>query len=418
MFADAAYGPGWDGFSVPFRPVAPANYFQLNVDEQARYSPPRVHVRHATYAVGAVFHATKWLSPFANFGTSFNPNGAGVDIFGGTFEPRTSEGWDVGLRFALFGSRVIATAGRYVGKEIGQQINVGSAAGLTFALDGQINNIINARPVGAGTAGNIRNLSAVPRAYGDRRDLQNEGYEFELLANPTKSWRVMANIALPVASQTNAYADSREYLARNESTLRQILNDAGVTIGANDQAIISADASPDAPNAATGWNNLQTFKSAVITGEQKVNRLPKVTANAFIDYTFSTGLLRGFTFGAGVNYRGREIIGNYGGALMANPTNPTQSIDNPALGPLDYVYGSSYYTGTLTVGYRVRLKKATNLTLNLRIDNLFDYREPRYYNTVLRPPGGDLSSFARVTTPYQFFYLTPRNFTLTTTLRF
>jgi len=37
---------------------------------------------------------------------------------------------------------------------------------------------------------------------------------------------------------------------------------------------------------------------------------------------------------------------------------------------------------------------------------------------VLRPPGGDLSSFARVTTPYQFFYLTPRNFTLTTTLRF
>ena len=418
LVSDPAYGPGWDGVGVPFRPAAPSNYFQLSADDQARYSAPSVKVSHGTYAVGAVVHATRWLSPFADFGTSFNPNGAGIDVFGRTFEPRTSQGWDAGLRVSLPGDRVSATLGRYSGRESGQQINVGSAAGLTFALDGQINNIITARPVGAGTAGNTRGLAAVPRAYSDRRDLQNSGYELEVLANLGRGWRVMANAARAAASQTNAYSDSRAYLERNDAVLRQILADAGVTVGASGQASINASASPDAPNAAAGWNNLQTFKSAVITGEQKVNRLPRMTANAFIDHTFSAGRLRGITLGAGVNYRGREIIGNYGADLMVNPSNPTQAIDNPALGPLNYVYGSSYYTGTFTAGYRLRLKNNASLSFNLKIDNLFDYREPRYYNTVLRPPGGDLSSFARVTTPYQFFYLTPRNFTLTVTLRF
>ncbi|MSU50712.1 MAG: hypothetical protein EXS37_16765 [Opitutus sp.] len=418
LLTDPAYGPGWDGFGVPFRPAAPPNYFQLSADDQARYSAPSVEVRHGTYAVGAVVRATNWLSPFADFGTSFNPNGAGIDVFGRTFEPRTSKGWDAGLRFTLFGGRVTATAGRYSGRESGQQINVGSAAGLTFALDGQINNIITARPVSAGTAGNVRGVPAVPRAYNDRRDLQNEGFEVELLANVGKGWRVMANAARAEASQTNAYADSRAYLEQNDAALRQILADAGVTIGANNQAALNAAASPEAPNAAAGWNNLQAFKSAVITGKQKVNRLPKMTANAFVDYTFPSGRLRGLTIGAGVNYRGREIIGNYGADLMVNPANPTQAIDNPALGPLDYVYGSSYYTGTLTAGYRLRMSNSASLALNLRVDNVFDYKDPRYYNTVLRPPGGDLGSFARVTTPYQFFYLTPRNFTLTATLRF
>ena len=38
-------------------------------------------------------------------------------------------------------------------------------------------------------------------------------------------------------------------------------------------------------------------------------------------------------------------------------------------------------------------------------------------NTTQRPPSGDLTNPSRVTVPNQFFYLTPRNYTLSVTLR-
>ncbi|MEJ1974101.1 MAG: TonB-dependent receptor [Lacunisphaera sp.] len=331
---DAVYGPGWNGQTIPFRPSAPSNYFDLTSAQQALYSTPKISTGVTTESFGGVFHVLPWLSVFADHATSFNPNGAGRTITGALFAPQKSDGTDVGLRFSFFGDRLTGSFLRYTGNSANELISTGTAAGLLTDLPTAINNIINANPIGDGSPSNIRGLAAVPIGYFDRRAREAKGYELEVTGNLTRQWRLLANLGVPDAVQADAYADTRAYLATNDTVLRQILGDAGVTVGANDVAAVNPVASNDAAAAATAWNNLQSFKQTVIADPQKVTRLPKFTANLFTDYTFDHGAIRGLKFGAGVNYRGREVIGNKGADVIANPSAPAQSIDDPSASPL------------------------------------------------------------------------------------
>jgi len=413
------YAEGWDGSSVPWRSTVPnATYFSLPAAQRSLYSSPDVNAYQPTYAVGSVVHLKPWLAVFGDYGTSFNANGVGRDIYGSIFAPRVSKGWDAGFRFSFLQGKVVASVNRYGGNEENQQIATGGVPNLTFSLEPQITNIINARPIGAGTPGNARGLANVPTGYSDRRDLKADGYEFELTANPTKSVRLMANFAVPKAYQTNAYSGTRDYLAGNDGVLRQILNDAGVNIDANNNASVGPDFSPDAAAAAQAWNNLAQFRTAVVAGAQKIPRLPGYTANLYVDYRIDWTVLRGLRTGAGINYRGREIIGNHGGNQIPNPANRVQSIADPKASPYSYVHGESFYTVSLTVSYPFRLKEERTLSVAVRVDNVLDDRDVQYFNTAPRPPDGNLTSAARVASPNSFYYKTPRNLTLTTTLRF
>lgn len=58
------------------------------------------------------------------------------------------------------------------------------------------------------------------------------------------------------------------------------------------------------------------------------------------------------------------------------------------------------------------------MRFNVVVDNLFDESDPLYYNTVMRPTGGDVTNPARVATPNLFSYLTPRSFKFSATVSF
>src|SRR5262249_54004192 len=120
----------------------------------------------------------------------------------------------------------------------------------------------------------------------------------------------------------------------------------------------------------------------------------------------------------GVNYRGRQVIGYRGADTIRDPNNPSQAIDDPKEGPLDPVYMKEYYSGTVTINYSRRLSDKYTLHVDFKVDNLFGYNDPVYYVTVMRPPGGDLTSPARVATPQRYSWLTPRSYTLATSISF
>ncbi len=155
-----------------------------------------------------------------------------------------------------------------------------------------------------------------------------------------------------------------------------------------------------------------------MAGAQLVTRLPLLTGNIFADYTFREGRMKGFKVGAGANYRGRQAISYRGGDTIVDPTSPTTAIDDPSVSALDPVYVRGYTTATLVLGYNLKLGRRTTAQLDFKIDNLLDYSEPLYVGTVQRPVNGDLSSPARVATPSNLYYLTPRNYTLSATVRF
>jgi hypothetical protein len=128
--------------------------------------------------------------------------------------------------------------------------------------------------------------------------------------------------------------------------------------------------------------------------------------------------LKNFRAGGGVNYRGRQVIGTKGADTIPDPANPAQAIDNPAVGALDYVYMHPYSTVTLVFNYVYRISRRCEVDFDLKIDNLLNYSQPIYVNSILRPINGDLTSPGRAAVGNRFSWVTPRNYTGTVALKF
>ena len=450
------YPADWDGSTYHYRPNAPADYGTLtyvprtasgtptgsaipassrprnglvplaqyaNDRFQDDYAPPEVKVDKTTYTVGGLFYVTRDLSAFYNYSTTFNPSAARQNIYGSYYGPQVAAEWSSGLRHTLANGRLSATLGYYRGRQTGQVFDFSSTAQSNLNTFATASPTPATGPAPAPGQGNLRGLTTVPRFF-DTRDSNNEGYELEIVANPTRSLRLTVNGARPRTYQTNVAAGFAGYYAKNEAVLRQIAGDTSVlidsrtAIAAVNTAVPTTIRSPDANGVASAWNSLQTIRANVVSGAQLVTRLPLLTGNAFADYSFREGRLKGFKVGAGVNYRGRQAIGYRGGDTMVDPAVPTTAIDDPAVGALDPVWVRGYTTATLVFGYSTKLTPKYGLQVDLKIDNLLDYSKPLYVGTVQRPVNGNLSMPARVATPSNLYYLTPRNYTLSATLRF
>ncbi len=446
------YPTNWDGRDVFFRPAAPADFLDLTyvpknaagqptgpaqladvrprdalrnpLPQYARdrfqsdYTPPKTILGITTYSTGAVLHLNTWLSVFGNYATSFSPTSGNLYL-DGTFLPSAkSHGSDVGIRLRLLEGKVVASLGRYASFETPQSVE------LSGTQNGNLNAIANANAIGdfATDGRNIRSFDNVPQQTFDTRDRSNRGYEFELTANLTPAWRLSLNAARPDAFQSNAFANTRQFFVTNDAVMRQILADAGVLINAAgtaavDTTIPTANRSPDASAAANAWNSINIFKASLVTGKQKIVRLSELTGNVFTDYRFRTGPLRNLGVGGGVNYRGREVIGYRGADTIRTSPTATTAVDNPEVDAYTPVYNKDYLvTGTLS--YRYKLPERRDLQLQLRVSNLLGEDSIGYYDTVQRPPGGDLTDPGRIATGNQFIYRTPRSYTFTATVTF
>lgn len=469
LLARRDFPANWDGYQPIYLPDAPADYFSLQYAPKAAngnptgplqsadvrprdaaglplpqyskdrfrddYNAPRLSGAATTTSAGVVLHLSRWLSLFSNYSESFNPPGGALRISGSLFDAQRSRGHDHGMRFNLLGGRLYATLGRYDSRENNQPVDTGSGLGQSFGLPQSINQILQARVAGDPATGtlpdnsvggrNIRGVINVPTTYSDTRDRQNHGWETEVVANLSQSWRLICNASAPRALQTNAYADTRAWLARNDAVLRQIVNDAGVRIDRNNVATVDASVpinyrSPDADAAARYWNGLQAMTLNMVTGPQPLSRLNELQANVFSDYTIRTGPLQGIRLGGGVNYRGREVIGYRGADTMVDPADPsrTTAIPDPRVSAYTPFYAAPYHLEVATLGYRFRPARGVQVTLDLRVDNLLDWSRPLYWSTTQRPPGGDITTPARVATPSLYSWVTPRSYTLSANASF
>lgn len=460
-FSDFSRVPGdypsnWNGSTYYYRAAAPADYGSLryvpknaagvatgsaipattrprnglaplpqyaNDRFQDDFAPPEVRVKETTFTLGVVGQLTRGTSVFVNRSTTFNPSAARQDIFGAFYGPQVASEWSTGIRQTLADGRLSATLGYYRGKQTGQVFDFSSVAQTNINSFASASPTPATDPAPASGLGNSRGLTPVPRFF-DTRDSNNHGYELEIVANPTRSLRLTFNAALPRTYQTNVAPGFTSFYNRNESVLRQIAADTSVLINpqtnaaATDTSVPITRRSPDANAVANAWNSLQTIRSNVVEGSQLVTRLPEFSTNFFADYSFRNGRLKGVRVGAGANYRGRQAIGYRGGDTVLSPTDPTLAIDDPAASPLDPVYTAGYTTATLVLGYTFKPTRRHEVRLDLKIDNLFDYDKPLYVGTIQRPPGGDLTTPARIATPSNLYFLTPRNYTLSVALRF
>ncbi|MSU53739.1 MAG: hypothetical protein EXS41_10180 [Opitutaceae bacterium] len=440
----------WDGVTRIMKPNAPADYGQLTYipktaagvatgpalpadarpragtgDRLAQYATdrfrddfnaPAVKQTKITRSVGTVVYATKWLSPYFNYAETFNPPQA-IQRLDSTFlSPTVAKGIDYGVRLSLLQNRISLSVARYENSEVNNAFDP--------AIQGNVNSVLSANALGdtSPTGINKRGLVLIPAVIRDVRDRQASGYEFELTVNVTKSWRLIANAGLPKVYETNSFQDSKKYLNTNLGNLKQVVLDAGGLVDANNVATVDlsipiADRSFDVNGAVTVFNNLIAQQKNFIDGKRLIQDQPNF--NFYSDYSFQTGKIKGLRVGAGVQYRGKAIIGNRGADTIVNPANPLAAIDDPAVSAYTPVYAlTNMVNAVASLGYTMQLKERRQLVFDLRVDNLFNRRGPIYGATVLRPKGGDYTTPARETVPNLYALLQPISFKLTTTLKF
>jgi outer membrane receptor for ferric coprogen and ferric-rhodotorulic acid len=451
----------WDGVSEYYKPAAPADYAKLtyvpkdangapsgprqnavarpragngvplaqyvNDRFQDDYSNPTQDVAGTVYSAGAVLHLTRWASLTGSYGESFNAPSTAARISGLEFEPVLSATTSYGVRFDLPGNRLSLTFSRYTGEQA--NVAVSSSVGLPTNLIPYafLNQIINSNRFDDPSADGInqRSISPVPVNFSEIGSRQTEGYEIELVANPLRGLRVSANFAVPYAVLDGGWTETRAYIAQFEPQLKQIVEDSGAIIDSTTNRARSrtaADGPPaagiDAGNAALGWNSMQDFKRAATGSSVKETRLAQYTANLFLDYTLQTGRLKGLRLGTGVQLRGKSIGGNRGTDTMRDPNNPSAAIDDPTVGSTDYVWADGYYQVTGTLGYDFKLPHNRRMRVDLRVNNLTDFSKPLYNASTQRIVGGDVTNPARRNEVDSAYYLRPRYWELSSTIRF
>jgi hypothetical protein len=448
------YPLDWDGQTIFMRPAAPADWGSLsylpknaagqptgpatlaitrprignsqyastqpqyaNDRFQDDYNPPDAIAKRQTPSVGSVLHVKPWLSLSANYAKAFAFNSsAAPDPNSQLLPPAQGDGWDATARFTLLRDKLDFTTGYYTNKEFGNYID-------PTTVTNNINGLYDSNAIGdPSTDGrNTRggsNMSSVTR---DTRTRIADGYEFILTANPTKAWRITANYALPKVWNKDYAPITRAYVASHSDLFKQILADAGGMVGPDGIAVANpAVANPavnaiDQTKAVNAYNAIYSNLTSFLPDQQLAQFQP--IGNAYVDYTFQEGRLKGLRFGVGLNYRGRAVIGYRGSDSIANPSNPSASIDDPTVDGHTTVWAPAYSTYTLTAAYRYRLKDRRELMFNFRVNNLLNDRDVIYTGSTLRARGGNYTSAARETVPSGFAYKNPINFSLTVTLR-
>jgi hypothetical protein len=384
---------------------------------QDDYNAPALQGYQNTKSVGTVLHLLSWFSPTVNYAETFNPQRAyALQLGGGLVQPTVSKGWNYGARFEFFQRKLDLNFTYYTSEEIN---NPQTVSGFPY------NTLLQATPVGTTQDLNRR---GVPLFIAGS-DLQNRyarGYEVELAANLIKGLRMTGSVSLPDVYGTNAFQLTRAYIAKNADNFKQIAIDAGARIDANNVATVDpaipANTAPDASAAADAYNTIFTNYRNLNTRRSTGVNMP--IYKFFGDYTVQGGKMKGLRVGAGVQYRGREIVGNKGADTIVDPTNPARAIDDPTRDVNTPLYTpKGDYTVTATLGYLLRLKNR-NVQLQLVINNLLNDRSVYWTTstngaatTALRPRDGNYSSPARETVPVGFGQKTPINFNLSASWR-
>ncbi len=468
------YAAGWDGTTIDYRKPTPNDYWNLtfvpkdaagkalgvpqvadvrptiNVNNAQVPAPqyandrfrddfdsPGIRPQVNTSTYGAVINITKSIGIYGNIGDTYEITLPFQRLDGSLCVPTSAKGKDVGIRYTLPNGRLSFSAGYY------DSFQKGSLVDLT--ITGPYNTFADTPVIGdlSSTGQNNRGAKRFPQtAIKDTITTATKGYEFDMTANLTPSWRLIMNAGQNYTEVRDQFPDSAKYFQTQDATTRLILKDAGIIIDAkNDAQIDPALDDPTKINqtkvraAVDAWNTLQDITVPGLIGKKNQRgggSIPWV-GNLATDYRFRAGVLKGLRVGAGVNYRGEMIVGYRTNDTIVDPNNPANAIDDPTVDEATPVFGNANYKVTGTLSYTYRFKESgrklapKTIQFDLNVDNVLNRTSAIYAfssssattaYTITAPRNGDVSSPARVTVPATPIYFMPRNYMLTAKLSF
>lgn len=326
-----------------------------------------VYTKGSTSTQGAVLHIFPWLSTFYNQSNTWNPPTGLINPDDGTQVPgATGEGKDYGIMLRFLNGRISLRLNKYENTS-----GPSSDTGFRNAIIPVVQNIENTL-LDRTEDGTITKVPP-PKYYDSRQgtytqsglfsDLVSKGYELEVIANPTRDWRIALSAAKSNATASNIggswilFIEERSSVWAANSTL-QGPTTSNTTIGSRYLGIIQV---------------LNQMKQA---DGQSVESGREWRVNLVTRYGFSQGPLKGAFIGGGHRYRSPQVIG-YRATQIGNefplPGAPTQVLVPSREFPIK---GSLMTETDLFVGYGRKLGRRIDWRIQLNIRNLLDNRDP------------------------------------------
>lgn len=401
------------------------NPFFANDRFRNDYSPPENKGDGLTGSYGLVWHALKNASLVLNYATAYIPPPTNAFTLDNDLAvAQTGRGYDAGLRFNFFNSRLTVNTNYFFNQEDHQRVASPATA--------SINNLL-ARNAVTDPSLDGRNNRGLPDVFGqDYQSAKTSGVEVEVVGTLTRGWRVMLNIGSARAFTFNRYPLSKTFIPENADAYRQVLEDAGGRLngtpqpnGAPGLAVVNTAVAVAIPNEQTqaviDYNNIWA-NYALIRGDQPAQGQDRITVNVFSDYTVQSGWARGLRLGLGAQAPGRNYVGSRSADTIVDPANPTRAIDDPNVDQTTPVYVKRPTIVTATLGYTLRPAKWRGRTLSFQlvVKNLLNDQTVVYQglDVVARPPNGDFSKPNRVTiAPRNGVYTEPVSLRFSTTLK-
>lgn len=356
-----------------------------------------VYTKGNTHTEGAVLHVLPWASVFYNQSSTWNPPTGLINPDSGTQIPgATGEGKDYGIMVRLLDNRVSLRLNKYENTS-----GPASVEGYRNAIIPVVQNIENTlidRTVD-GTVNVPRPTYYDPEQgtytlSGLHGDLVSEGYEAEIVANPTRNWRLSLSGAKAKATASNI---GRSWV--------NFITERSPIWAAN-----SALTGPDNNNTTIGSRYLgiiQTLNQMKQADGQRVENGRDWRVNLVTRYSFTEGVLRGSFVGTGFRYRSPQVLG-YLASLVPNefplPGAPAQVLVPAREHPVE---GKTIKETELFFGYSRRILKRFNWRVQLNIRNVFDDQDP------MEQRANQVGGF-----PTVYAVPEPRTFILTNTISF
>ncbi|MCX6955970.1 MAG: hypothetical protein NTV51_27845 [Verrucomicrobia bacterium] len=277
---------------------------------------------------GFVYFVHPALGVYANYAESIKASVAGSAFLDGTLPPNPkNSGRDYGLRLNLLEGRVSGSFGYYTNRQKGNIIS------NTTTNVAEINRLWT--NLGRGERANLG-------TYTDTQDIEGQGWEFELTANPSRQLRLMWNLALPRSTTQVIRPQLAQYYRENLAAWQA---------GANN---------PANPQAGQMQNDLTAIANtlAAQTPGTPTNDTYKYTANLYGTYTFNEGWLKNLSIGGGANFRGR---------------NKVASLNTD---PYSFLYAKGYCLLSANASYRHRFSPRLNVRFQANVSNLLNARDP------------------------------------------
>ena len=257
-----------------------------------------------SYSWGLVGHVRPWLSLRYNHATNKNPTTSQLDPYGAEVEGKSGVGSDYGFALKFLDGSVVAKANWFVNSQTSAPANTGlfwngnNLRAAAYDVESRIRRDIDPGLAAAG-------LDPLLHPVGDYAvvsDFESRGVEYEVIANPTRNWRVFATAGLQRTRQSKSA----------EAWLRWVQERVPVWTRAGrgwDVETIS-DSSPQTIHDYYETTFVaQNLLPLLSSSDRKRTQQRDWRANLNTNYSFDQGPLRGVLVGGGGRYRSAATIG-------------------------------------------------------------------------------------------------------------